>query len=78
MTPEQACMMVTGLLWAREAQALPSYPVPMYTTEPGNPTSNQRSTAKNTISHRQINHTQRPQPNHQEHGTPEPRNNRQT
>lgn len=32
------CMMLTGLLSAGGAQALPSYPVPLHMPEPGYPT----------------------------------------
>ncbi|RMM10682.1 hypothetical protein ALQ84_05271 [Pseudomonas caricapapayae] len=44
------CMMLTGLLWTGVAQALPSYPVPLYMLEPGYPTSMLRSSAKRSIS----------------------------
>ncbi|MFH7572470.1 energy transducer TonB, partial [Pseudomonas syringae pv. tagetis] len=43
-------IMFTGLRWAGVAQALPSYPVPLFTPEPGYPTSMLRSYAKNSIS----------------------------
>ncbi|MCK0542943.1 hypothetical protein JTE78_09085 [Pseudomonas syringae pv. aptata] len=44
------CMMLTGLLSAGGAQALPSYPVPLHMPEPGYPTSMLRSFVKRSVS----------------------------
>ncbi len=44
------CMMLTGLLSAGGAQALPSYPVPLHMPEPSYPTSMLRSFVKRSVS----------------------------
>ncbi|WP_024698819.1 energy transducer TonB [Pseudomonas avellanae] len=42
-------IVLAGLLWAGAAQALPSYPVPLYMPEPDYPTSMRHTLVKNSV-----------------------------
>lgn len=42
-------LVLAGLLWAEAAQALPSYPVPLYMPEPDYPVSMRYALVKNSV-----------------------------